>query len=64
VSVDRVKKIIDLNKRGVKVEKLVEDQEIQKTEIEYIQETTEVDRFDQQNNRRKKHQQRGGKYSS
>jgi cell fate regulator YaaT (PSP1 superfamily) len=46
VSVDRVKEVISLNKKGIKVERLVEEQTKQETVIDYVSETTDVNRFD------------------
>lgn len=45
VSVDRVKEIIEKNKRGIKVEKLIEDQINQKSDLEYVQGTIEAERI-------------------
>lgn len=56
VSVERVKEIINLNKKGIKPDQLVEGKEIIGDLVEYTSETTDVKRFDKpRNNNYKKH---------
>ena len=45
VPVSRVKEIIERNKRGIKVEKLIEDRKNQKSDPEYVQGSIEVERI-------------------
>ncbi len=54
VPVDRVKEIINLNKRGIKVDQLTKVELKQNSGIEYVSETTDVKRFDSINRKRKR----------